>query len=444
MTHETSAPDPAPAAISPEPVDGAPTPMLERARENLRAACDKLNIHPDVYEELQWPRETLTATLLIRMDDGSRRAFQAWRCRYNDRRGPTKGGVRFHPRVSLDEIETLAFWMTFKCAVANLPFGGGKGGVRVDTKALSAVELERLSRAYIEAFAPFIGPDRDILAPDMYTNGIVIAWMSDEYSSITGHPSPTAITGKPVAFGGTAGRVDATARGGYYALRQLAKPLGLDPDNATVAIQGFGNVGYYCAKLLHADGYRIVAVSDSQGGIHDPDGLDPLSVMEHKHRTGTVRGAKGHGRTREISNAELLELECDVLVPAALEGQITTENCDNVTARVVLEMANGPVTAEADARLTARGQIIIPDILANAGGVTVSHLEWVQNRSGYYWENSRVRDALRMTMETETQAVWTLHNEMGVSMREAAYVHGLRRIAESVEARGTQAYFAGP
>ncbi|GGD27530.1 Glu/Leu/Phe/Val family dehydrogenase [Sinisalibacter lacisalsi] len=417
--------------------------MLQRARENLRLACDKLNIHPDVFEELKWPRETLAATLLIRMDDGSRRAFQAWRCRYNDRRGPTKGGVRFHPRVTLDEIETLAFWMTFKCAVANLPFGGGKGGVCVDTKTLSPTELERVSRAYIEAFASFIGPDRDILAPDMYTNGIVIAWMSDEYSAITGHPSPTAITGKPIAFGGTEGRTDATARGGYYTLRYLESSLGLDPDKSSVAIQGFGNVGYHCAKLLHADGYRIVAVSDSRGGVYDPDGLDPLSVMEHKHKTGSVVGAKGHGKTRKISNAELLELECDVLVPAALEGQITTENCDRVQARVVLELANGPVSAEADARLTANGQIIVPDILANSGGVTVSHLEWVQNRSGYYWERSRVRDALRSTMETETQAIWTLHNELGVSMREAAYVHGLRRIAEAVEARGTQAYFDG-
>ena len=427
------------SAVIPEAA--AATPMLERARENLRIACEKLNIHPDVIEELQWPRETLAVTLLIRMDDGTRRAFPAWRCRYNDRRGPTKGGVRFHPNVSLDEIETLAFWMTFKCAVANLPFGGGKGGVCVDTKLLTDTELERLSRSYIEAFASFIGPDRDILAPDLYTNGIVIAWMADEYSSITGHPSPTAITGKPIAFGGTEGRVDATARGGYYALRHLEASFGIDPDKATVAIQGFGNVGYHCAKLLHADGYRIIAVSDSTGGIYDPDGLDPLSVMEYKHETGTVVGAKGHGKTGKITNEDLLELDCDVLVPAALESQITTENCDRIKARVVLELANGPVSLGADARMTAAGRLIVPDILANSGGVTVSHLEWVQNRSGYYWDASRVRDALKTTMETETQAVWTLHTEMGVSMREAAYVHGLRRIAESVEARGTKAYF---
>lgn len=418
-------------------------PMLAKARESLRTACDQLNIHPDVFEELKWPRETLSATLLIRMDDGSRRAFKAWRCRYNDRRGPTKGGIRFHPNVSLDEIETLAFWMTFKCAVANLPFGGGKGGVCVNTKELSQTELERLSRAYIEAFAPFVGPDRDILAPDMYTNGIVIAWMADEYSSITGQASPSALTGKPLAFGGTVGRVDATARGGYHALRHLENSLEIDPDKSTVAIQGFGNVGYHCAKLLHADGYTIVGISNSSGGIYDEKGFDPLAVMQHKHETGSVQGAKGHGKTRNITNADLLELDCDVLVPAALERQITLENCDRVKARVILELANGPIAPAADRKLTEDGRIIIPDILANAGGVTVSHLEWVQNRSGYYWDASEVADHLKKTMERETQAIWALHNEMKLSMREAAYIHGLRRIAELVEARGTQAYFDG-
>ncbi|WP_417809839.1 Glu/Leu/Phe/Val family dehydrogenase [Thioclava sp.] len=417
--------------------------MLAKSLETLRSACERLSIHPDVFEELKWPRETLAATLLIRMDDGSRRAFKSWRCRYNDRRGPTKGGVRIHPNVSLDEIETLSFWMTFKCAVANLPFGGGKGGVCVDTKALSANELERLSRAYIEAFAPFIGPDRDILAPDMYTNGIVIAWMADEYSSISGQASPSAITGKPLAFGGTNGRVDATARGGYYTLRHLETSLALNPESATVAIQGFGNVGYHCAKLLHADGYKIIAISDSRGGIYDKRGLDPLAVMQHKHETGSLQGAKGQGKTKEITNAELLELECDVLVPAALERQITLDNCDKINARIILEMANGPVSPEADRKLSATGQIIVPDILANSGGVTVSHLEWVQNRSGFYWDSSRVRDHLKKTMETETQAIWALHNEMDLSMRDAAYTHGLRRIAESVEARGTPAYFEG-
>jgi glutamate dehydrogenase (NADP+) len=411
------------------------------AKESLCVACDNLNIHPDVFEELKEPRETLSASLLIRMDDGTKRSFNAWRCRYNDRRGPTKGGLRFHPSVSLDSIKTLAFWMTFKCAVADLPFGGGKGGVCVNTKELSSSELERLSRAYIEAFHQFVGPDRDILAPDLYTNGIVIAWMADEYSSISRSPFPAAITGKPIGFGGTEGRVDATARGGYYTLRHLEKSLNLNPDKSTVIIQGFGNVGYHCAKLLHANGYRIIGVSDSSGGLYDRDGLDPLSVMEHKHINGTVLGAKGHGRTEEIGNAELLEKECDVLVPAALSNQITDSNCDHIATRIILELANGPVSPEADRLLVARGVTIVPDILANCGGVTVSHLEWVQNRSGFYWDASRVRDHLNATIERETQAIWLLHNEMSVSMREAAYIHGLRRIAEAVEARGTKAYF---
>jgi len=418
-----------------------PVNLFLRARESLRVACDYLKIHPDVFEELKEPRETLSATLLIRMDDGSRRTFPAWRCRYNDRRGPTKGGIRFHPGVSLDEVVTLAFWMTFKCAVADLPFGGGKGGVCVDTKALSNGELERLSRAYVAAFSGFIGADRDILAPDLYTNGIVIAWMADEYSLITGRPMPEAITGKPLAFGGTVGREDATGRGGYYTLRHLEDSLGLDADKASVLVQGFGNVGYHCAKLLHADGYRIVGASDSRGAIYDPDGLDPLAVMEHKHNTGSLLGAKGHGQTREMSNAELLEQEADVLVPAALERQITRENCGRIKARVILELANGPVSPAADAPLAEAGHVIVPDILANAGGVTVSHLEWVQNRSGYYWDGSQVRDHLKSVMETQTRAIWSIHNELGVSMREAAYIHGLRRIAASVEARGTEAYF---
>lgn len=419
-----------------------PLSLFPAAQDNLRLACDRLKIHPDVFEELKAPRETLSATLLIRMDDGSRRAFPAWRCRYNDRRGPTKGGIRFHPGVCLDEIQTLAFWMTFKCAVADLPFGGGKGGVCVDTKALSKTELERVSRAYVEAFAAFIGPDRDILAPDLYTNGIVMAWMADEYASITGQPLPTAFTGKPIAFGGTVGRSDATARGGYHALRHLETALELDPDSATVIVQGFGNVGYHIAKLLHADGYRIVGVSDSTGGIYDAAGLDPLSVMEHKHRHGSVLGASGHGDTRELSNVELLEMDCDVLVPAALERQITEENCGRIPARVILELANGPVTPIAEQALLGAGKTIIPDILANSGGVTVSHLEWVQNRSGFYWEGSRVRDHLKTVIETQTQAIWLLQNQMGLTMREAAYVHGLKRIAEAVEARGTEAYFA--
>ena len=420
---------------------GAIPDMFSDARGHLKTACEHLKIHPDVFEELKEPRETLSASLLIRMDDGSRRSFKAWRCRYNDRRGPTKGGIRYHPQVSLDEVVTLAFWMTFKCAIANLPFGGGKGGVCVDAKQLSWTELERLSRAYIEAFASFIGPDRDIPAPDMYTHGVVIAWMADEYSTIVRRPAPASITGKPLAFGGTQGRVDATGRGGYYTLRHLEGSLGLDHDKATVIVQGFGNAGYHCAKLLHTDGYNIIGISDSKGGVFDPKGLDPLAVMEHKHKTGSVKGAKGHGRTKFLSNEELICQPCDVLVPAALENQITEDNAARIHARVILELANGPVTAEADAMLAKGGQLVVPDVLANAGGVTVSHLEWVQNRSGFYWELPHIHTRLKESMERETQAVWHLKGELDVSMRDAAYIHGLRRIAEAIEAHGTKAYF---
>ena len=427
------------AKISVDP--GAAPSLFALSRDRLEAACAHLNIHPDVFEELQHPRETLSASLLIRMDDGSSRSFQAWRCRYNDRRGPTKGGIRFHPNVSLDEIKALGFWMTFKCAIANLPFGGGKGGVCVDTKELSWAELERLSRAYIRAFVNFMGPDRDIPAPDMYTNGIVIAWMADEYSAILREPTPAAITGKPVALGGTMGREDATGRGGYMVLRHLEDSLGLMPDKSSVIVQGFGNVGYHAAKLLHADGYRIIGVSDSQAGIFDPQGLDPVAVMAHKHRTGSVQGAKGHGKTKTMSNAVLLEQPCDVLVPAALENQITADNAAAIQARVILELANGPISAAADQILEKNDQLVIPDVLANCGGVTVSHLEWVQNRSGFYWEAAEIRSRLKEAIERETDAVWRLKSETGASMREAAYIHGLKRIAEAVEAHGTKAYF---
>mgnify|MGYP001244147239 CR=1 FL=1 len=415
--------------------------MLLAARLRLKMACDQLNIHPDVFEELKHPRETLAASLLIRMDDGSSRSFNAWRCRYSDRRGPTKGGIRFHPQVSLDEITALAFWMTFKCAIANLPFGGAKGGVCVNTKDLSWTELERLSRAYIRAFVNFMSPDRDIPAPDMYTNGIVIAWMADEYNTLIREPTPAAITGKPIALGGTHGREDATGRGGYYVLRHLEKSLGIDPDKASVIVQGFGNAGYHCAKLLHADGYKIIGISDSQGGVFDPKGLDPLAVKEHKHLTGNVEGAKGHGKTKTLSNTELLEQDCDIMIPAALENQITTENAANIKARFILELANGPVTASADAILEKNGQLVIPDVLVNSGGVTVSHLEWVQNRSGFYWEAADIRKRLKETIEREAQAIWQLKTEMDTSMREAAYIHGLKRIAEAIEAHGTKAYF---
>ena len=417
--------------------------LFTKARKRLKEAAKHLNVHADIIEKLKYPKETLSATLVVRMDDGSRKAFKSWRCRYDDTRGPTKGGIRYHPAVNLDEVMTLAFWMTFKCAVANLPFGGGKGGVSVDAKSLSRTELERLSRAYVQAFSRFIGPDRDIPAPDMYTNGIVMAWMADEYAVMADQPSPAVITGKPIALGGSLGRDDATGRGGYYVLRHLEKDLGVSPEKTRIVMQGFGNASYHCARLLHGDGYRIIGMSDSRSGIYDPDGIDPLAAMEHKQKTRGLAGAPSNGKLQEMTNAELLETECDVLIPAAMENQIMLENAPNIKAPIILELANGPTSPAADKVLNEAGKIVIPDILANAGGVTVSYFEWVQNKAGYYWGLAEVQEKLKAIMEPEARQIWDIKLEKGLDMRTAAYVHALARIASAVEAHGTKAYFEG-
>ncbi len=416
--------------------------LFTKARKRLKEAAKHLDIEREIIQKLRYPKETLAASLAVRMDDGSRQVFKAWRCRYDDTRGPTKGGIRYHPAVNLDEVMTLAFWMTFKCAVANLPYGGAKGGISVDTKKLSKAELERLSRAYVQAFASFIGPDRDIPAPDMYTNAMVMGWMTDEYSSIVGRPSPAIVTGKPIPLGGSLGREDATGRGGYYVTRHLEKDLGLSPENSRVIVQGFGNVAYWFAQLMHEDGYRICGVSDSRSAIHDPDGLDPAAVLAHKRKTGGLGGAPTKSKAKEMSNAELLELECDLLVPAAMENQIIEENAANIKAPVVLELANGPTTPAADKILNQKGITVIPDILANAGGVTVSYFEWVQNKAGYYWGLDEVQSKLKAIMHPETQSIWNVKQDKGVDMRTAAYVHALNRIAIAIESHGTKAYFS--
>jgi glutamate dehydrogenase (NADP+) len=407
----------------------------------LRRAAKHLEIDRDVLEKLKYPQETLAASLMVRMDDGSRRSFKAWRCRYDDTRGPTKGGIRYHPKVNIDEVMTLAFWMTFKCAVVNLPFGGAKGGISVDPKKLSRAELERLSRAYIKAFARFIGPDRDIPAPDLYTNAMVMGWMADEYGSIVGQPSPAVVTGKPLELGGSVGRTDATGRGGHIVLRHLEKELGVSPDKTRVVLQGFGNASFHCARLLHDDGFRIIGLSDSKSAIYDPDGMDPYAVMAHKTASQTVSGAPTNGKAEEISNEQLLEKECELLIPAALEHQITEENAERIMAPLILELANGPTTPAADAILDANGTIVIPDILANAGGVTVSYFEWTQNKAGYYWSEDEVRSRLREFLEPQATVIWQSKREKDISLRTAAYVLALERIAGAVAAHGTRAYF---
>jgi glutamate dehydrogenase (NADP+) len=414
--------------------------MLDQALTRLDEAARHLDLDADVLEKLKYPRETTKVRLMIRMDDGSRKSFMAWRCRYDDTRGPTKGGLRFHPDSTMEEVETLAFWMTFKCAVMNLPYGGGKGAVRVDPHTLSKAELERLSRAYIHAFSKIIGPDRDIPAPDVYTNSMIMGWMADEYASIVGEATPAVITGKPIALGGSLGRDDATARGGYYLVQRLARQLGLEP-GARVVVQGFGNAGQHIARLLAADGYRIVAVSDSKGAVQCPSGLDIGRLLAAKEQ-GSVTSLAGSDGIAALPAEDLISVDCELLVPAALEDMIHEGNAAGVKARVVLELANGPVTPEADEILAGKKVIVLPDILANAGGVTVSYFEWVQNRQGYYWPVEEVHARLKTMMEREGDAIWALAQGKGITLRSAAYVHALARLAGAIEAHGTQQFFS--
>ncbi|MEN5275650.1 Glu/Leu/Phe/Val dehydrogenase [Brucella sp. TWI432] len=415
--------------------------ILESALVRLDEAASHINIDPDVIEKLKYARETMKVRLMIRMDDGSRKSFLAWRCRYDDTRGPTKGGIRYHPEATAEEVETLAFWMTFKCAVMNLPYGGGKGAIQVDPRQLSKAELERLSRAYIQAFSGIIGPDRDIPAPDVYTNSMIMGWMADEYSQIVGQSSPAVITGKPLALGGSLGRNDATARGGFYLVRHLADDLGLSKQ-LRVTVQGFGNAGQFIAKLMASDGHKIVAVSDSSGAVYCADGLDLDALLEAKAQNKSVVSTAGTRGHEAITASELVAVDCDVLVPSAMENMIHAENAGSIKAKLIVELANGPVSAEADKILAANGTIVLPDILANAGGVTVSYFEWVQNRQGYYWTLEEIHERLKTIMEREGRAIWNHAKQHNVSLRTAAYVHALERLAQAIEAHGTQNDFA--
>ncbi|MBI2880506.1 MAG: Glu/Leu/Phe/Val dehydrogenase [Candidatus Tectomicrobia bacterium] len=419
------------------------------AIQRLNAALTHVEYPPEVPQILQNPEASLIVSVRVRMDDGSLKVFHGYRVRHSTLRGPAKGGIRFHPNVNLDEVTSLAFWMTFKCAVLSLPFGGGKGGVAVDPKSLSPMELERLARGYMRAIAEFIGPEIDIPAPDVYTNPTIMAWMAKEYSRMKGHNTPSVITGKPVAMGGSLGRDDATARGAYYIVQDLVGRRGLKPEKMTVAVQGYGNAGYHIARLLRGEGFRIVAVSDSRRAIYREGGFDPEAVQAHKDAEGVVGAVRKEGGRlvevdcREITNEELLELDVDILVPAALENVITPENAERVRARYILELANGPVTSEADPILKSRGVTVFPDILANAGGVTVSYFEWVQNRTGYYWGLDEVHQKLRERMVGEYHKVEAIAEEKDLDNRAAAYILALRRYVEAIESLGTSGYFAG-
>ncbi len=435
--------------------------VFEDAVARVERIGTSAGVGAEVVDALRQPHAVLSADLPVRMDDGSTHHFKAYRCRYNDALGPTKGGIRYHPGVTLEEVQALALWMTIKCAVVGLPYGGAKGGVIVDPKQLSRLELERLSRAYMRAMADFVGPETDVPAPDVYTNARIMGWMADEYETIKRVKAPGVITGKPILLGGSQGRSEATGRGAFIVIQEYAKRVGLDPKQTRVAVQGLGNAGYHVARLLQDAGYKIVAVSDSKGGVYAKDGFDVDSVYQNKQATRKLQGVYCEGSVcelvdhKQISNDELLELDVDLLIPAALEldvdllipaaleGVIGPHNAAKIRAPIIVEVANGPIAGEVDTELFRRGIQVVPDVLANAGGVTVSYFEWVQNRSGYYWTLEEVRSRLAEIMTSAFDQVWRLADNEKRSLRSAAYARALRRIEEAELAHGTREYFQG-
>ncbi|MDJ0578062.1 MAG: Glu/Leu/Phe/Val dehydrogenase [Xenococcaceae cyanobacterium MO_234.B1] len=439
-------------AIAPEIVAAdnshkQPTSLLADASKRLEKALQYISISEDAIARLSYPKASLTVSIPVRMDNGSLKVFTGYRVRYDDTRGPGKGGVRYHPNVTLDEVQSLAFWMTFKCALLDLPFGGAKGGIIVNPKELSKAEVERLSRGYVNEIADFIGPDTDILAPDVYTNSTIMGWMMDRYSTIKRQLTRGVVTGKPLSLGGSQGRDAATATGAFYVIQMILPKFNCIPQKTTVAIQGFGNAGATLAELLFHAGYKIVAVSDSKGGIYAPNGLDIPSVREHKYSSREIKAVYCRDSVcdivehRTITNQELLTLDVDVLIPAALENQITADNAPDIKANYIFEVANGPISSAADEILNNKGIHVFPDILVNAGGVTVSYFEWVQNRNGWYWTLEEVNQRLKKKMEAETEATWAIAQRNQVDIRTAAYVHGLKRLGEAMDAKGTRDYF---
>lgn len=402
-------------------------------QRQIEMASEKLGLEKSIVEILKYPQRVLTVTFPVKMDDGTTRVFEGYRSQHTDVVGPTKGGIRFHPDVHIDEVRALSMWMTFKCGVVGLPYGGGKGGVVCDPRKMSKGELERISRGFIEALGDFIGPNRDIPAPDVYTNAEVMGWMVDTFSRLNGDAySPGVITGKPLILGGSKGRNEATARGCVFVIEEAMKKLNRPLNNASVAIQGFGNAGRVAAKLLDNLGCNIVAVSDSKGAIYNPDGLD-LKKVELLKDTSSILD---YGESYHINQLDLLELDVDILVPAALENQITSENADRIQAKLIAEAANGPTTPEADAILNEKGVVIIPDILANAGGVTVSYFEWVQNMMNYYWTEEEVNSKLKVIMVESYKQVNTLAEEYQTDLRTAAFMRSILRVTEAMRARG--------
>ena len=407
------------------------------AQRQLEMAATLMGLDRTTHEMLRWPMREFHVRIPVKMDDGSTRLFEGFRVQYNDARGPTKGGLRFHPAGTFDTIRALAAWMTWKCALLDLPLGGGMGGVVCNPKEHSPAELERLSRGYIRALWPYIGPAVDISSPDVYTTPQIMAWMMDEYSRTVGHYAPGVVSGKPVSVSGSVGRLDAGSRGAMYCIREAAAGLNLDVRGASIAVQGYGNAGRFshqlAAELL---GARVVAVSDSLGGVYCADGLDYEGVSEHKRSTGSVVGYQCCAGCHDITNAELLELEVDVLIPAALEGVLRADNAPRVRAKIVAELADGPTTPEADEILFQRGVFVIPDFLCNAGGVTVSYFEQVQNAYSFGWDIATVHEKLDEKMTAAFHDVKEIADEYGIHYRIAAYLIAVARVAEVCQLRG--------
>jgi glutamate dehydrogenase (NAD(P)+) len=414
-------------------IPGSEMNPYDNVLKQLERTADIIGLNPDVHEILKQPKRILTVSIPIKLDNGSVKNFQGYRVQFNDARGPFKGGIRYHPNVTLDEVKALAAWMTWKCAVADIPYGGSKGGVVCDPKNMSLGEKERLTRRYTSAIVDFIGPYRDVPAPDVYTDPQTMAWILDTYSQIQGYQVPECVTGKPITLGGSEGRNNSTARGCVIAAREAAKTIGLPLRGATAAIEGYGNAGSWAAILLEELGVKIVAVSDSRGGIYNRQGLDSKKVEAFKERTGSVVGYEG---TESITNNDLLELGVDVLIPAALENQITAANASRIKARIISEAANGPTTPEADRILERNKILLVPDILANSGGVVVSYLEWVQNLNRTHWAEAQVNEELERKMTIAFKNTYEKSKKLNVSMRDGALALAIERVGRAIETLG--------
>ncbi len=410
-----------------------PLDAWEMAVSQVHKVAEMINLDPGMTEILTHCKRELTVNFPVKMDDGSVKVFTGFRIQHNDIRGPSKGGIRYSPGVYKGEVQALAMWMTWKCATVGIPYGGAKGGVICNPKEMSMAELERMTRRFASEISIIIGPEKDIPAPDVYTNPQVMAWIMDTYSMNKGYCVPGVVTGKPLSIGGSEGRNDATAQGCVYVIQEAAKKIDLELKGATVAVQGYGNAGSIAARLLHELGCKVIAVSDSRGGIFNAEGLDPLKVLAHKEATKSVVGYEG---SKTITNEELLEVECDILVPAALEGVITGENADNIKTKIVAEAANGPTTPEADEIMFKKGIIVLPDILANAGGVTVSYFEWVQDIMALFWHSKEINERLHSIMVRAFNEVFKIHEEYKCNMRQAAYILAIQRVAEAYTLRG--------